>query len=103
MSQTMTIEPYRPDVTSLITIAVAARRLDVTPMRVRQMLAEGKLGFVQTLYGRGVIGEDVERLLAERQARGRRRQAASRRTGGVSTADDRAATITIPRGEGPPV
>jgi excisionase family DNA binding protein len=45
----------------------AARELGVTPLRVRQLLSEGRLSHVRTSLGRLLDPADVERLRAERQ------------------------------------
>ena len=47
--------------------AQAAHRLQLTPARVRQLLAEGKLDYVETPIGRVVMVESVERLAAQRE------------------------------------
>ena len=48
--------------------AQAATRLGVTPTRVRQLLDEGRIGYVRTALGRLVNPADLERLRAERAA-----------------------------------
>ena len=53
----------------LLTPAQAARRLGVTPQRVRQLLNAGSLLCVATPLGRLVDAKDVDRLAAERQRR----------------------------------
>jgi hypothetical protein len=49
------------------TVSNTAHELGVTPHRVRQMLAEGKLDYVWTPYGRLVSVESVRQLRAARE------------------------------------
>jgi hypothetical protein len=52
-----------------LTPAQTARRLDITPQRVRQLLKAGELGYTATPLGRLVDAADVERLRVERERR----------------------------------
>jgi|GEM_PF-2882361 len=47
--------------------AQVARRLDVTPARVRQMLDRGELPYVATPLGRLIEAADVATLLEKRR------------------------------------
>jgi len=51
--------------------AQVARRLDVTPARVRQMLDRGELPYVATPLGRLVEANDVNTLLEKRRVAAR--------------------------------
>ncbi len=51
-----------------MTASQAARRLGLSPQRIRQLMAAGKLAFVGTPLGRLIYRADVERLAAERTA-----------------------------------
>jgi len=51
----------------------AARELDLTPCRVRQLTAEGRLVHEWTPLGRLIDAADVQRLKAERVGRAVRR------------------------------
>jgi len=53
--------------------AQASRLLGVTPQRIGQLLAEGKLQAVKTPLGHLVEVASVERLLAERRQARRRK------------------------------
>ena len=51
----------------LLTVADAARRLDVTPAHVRHLERIGKLPAVRTLSGQRIFhSDDVDQLVAER-------------------------------------
>jgi hypothetical protein len=50
-----------------ISPAMAAKVLDVTPSRVRQLLATGLLPYVRTPLGRLIDAAGVERLRLERE------------------------------------
>jgi len=52
-----------------LTPSQAARRLDVTPSRVRQLLVDGSLPYVATPLGRLVEAKGVDKLVAERARR----------------------------------
>ena len=52
-----------------LTPSQAARVLDVTPARVRQLIASGQLACDRTPLGRLVLASSVESLAAERAAR----------------------------------
>ena len=52
-----------------LTPAQSARVLGVTPMRVRQLMAEGKLEHQWTPLGRILNPDSVERLRSQRTAR----------------------------------
>jgi len=54
--------------------AQVARRLDVTPARVRQMLDRGELAYVATPLGRLIDATDVEILLEKRRVAAHDRQ-----------------------------
>jgi hypothetical protein len=58
-----------------LTPSQATRRLDVTPLRVRQLRGDGSHAYVATLLGRLVDAKDVDRLAAERERRRRSRAA----------------------------
>jgi len=47
--------------------AQVARRLEVTPARVRQMLDRGELAYVATPLGRLIEANDVETLVEKRR------------------------------------
>jgi hypothetical protein len=47
----------------------AARRLDRSVSRVRQMVVEGQLAYVRTPLGKLIAASDVDRLAAERATR----------------------------------
>jgi len=49
--------------------AQAAKRLDVTPHRVRQLMQSGALEYIRTPLGRLVDSAAVERLRLERERR----------------------------------
>lgn len=51
-----------------ITPKEASKRLDLTPTRIRQLMAEGKLAFTATPLGRLVDPESVEALRQRREA-----------------------------------
>ena len=53
--------------------AQAARVLDVTPSRIRQLMQSGALDYVRTPLGRLVDGAAVERLRLERERQGQSR------------------------------
>jgi len=53
--------------------AQAARVLDVTPSRIRQMMQSGALEYVRTPLGRLVDSAAVERLRLERERQGQSR------------------------------
>ena len=72
--------------------SAVARALDVSGARVRQLMVDGRLGFVQTQLGRVYDPSDVERLRAERE---RRRQNESRHPAGTRVA---ARELEGPRG-----
>ena len=55
------------DVERLLTIAQAAREAQLSADRIRQLVRQGRLEFVQTPYGRLVKAESLRRLLAERR------------------------------------
>lgn len=55
------------DVTKLLTPAEAARILDVTPERVRQLSDGGHLAATRTRLGRLFAREDVEALRRQRE------------------------------------
>ena len=57
------------ETTRWLTPSQAARILDVTPARVRQLIAAGQLACDRTPLGRLVLASSVERLAAERAAR----------------------------------
>jgi excisionase family DNA binding protein len=46
----------------------AAKVLNVTPARIRQLLSAGELRYTRTSLGRLVDPDDVERLRREREA-----------------------------------
>lgn len=50
----------------LLSPAQAARILEVTPLRVRQLMAEGKLNYVRTPIGRLVDPDSLQNLRRER-------------------------------------
>jgi hypothetical protein len=56
-------------ITDQLSPAQAARRLDVTPSRIRQMMETGALAYVRTPLGRLVDSAAVERLRLERERR----------------------------------
>jgi hypothetical protein len=53
--------------------AQAARRLDVTPSRVRQLMATGHLAYIATPLGRLIDAASVETLRIERARRSQER------------------------------
>ena len=59
-----------------LTPSQAARRLEVTPNRVRQLLVDGSLPYVTTPLGRLVDAKGVDRLAAERKRRQQERAGA---------------------------
>jgi hypothetical protein len=50
-----------------VAVRDAAKSLDRTPQRVRQLLAEGRLDFRRTPYGRLIDPDSLERFLEERR------------------------------------
>lgn len=55
--------------TRWLTPSQAARVLDITPARVRQLIAAGQLACDRTPLGRLVLASSVETLAAERTRR----------------------------------
>ena len=60
------MEPVTTGRDGWLTPAQAARRLEITPTRVRQLTAEGKLRFVATPLGRLIDPDSVDARAAER-------------------------------------
>lgn len=56
-----------------ISVSQAARRLGVSHVRVRQLIAEGKLPATRTVLGHLIPAEAVEALAVEREKRQRQR------------------------------
>ena len=61
--------------TEHVSVSQAARRLGVSHLRVRQLIAEGKLPATRTVLGHLIPAEAVEALAEEREKRQRERRA----------------------------
>ena len=59
------------DTTGWLSPAQAAREVDLTPLRIRQLADAGRLRSCRTPLGRLIHSGDVARLAAERKARQR--------------------------------
>jgi excisionase family DNA binding protein len=50
-----------------VTIKQAAQRVGVTPLRIRQIIAEGKLPYIATPYGKLIDESDLVALIESRR------------------------------------
>ena len=72
----MSVNPYA----AWLTAAIAARALDLTPNRVRQLADEGRIRSIRTPLGRLLDPADVERMRVERKGKRDGRLFARRRS-----------------------